>query len=356
MTRRLTSGSWQVEAVYGLDRRPAQHRLSRQRRGSARAARLLGCSCRWRPEAADLDARDPRCDAVAGWALPRGHLLGPRNASSSRPLRYRRPQAAHHRRRRHPGAGRGRAEPPRARNRRGGRRRDSVQLDVPAARLRYRPGSTRCWSTCTGGPATRWSSTSGAEPGCSTSSCWRAKASWCSRSTTAARGDAVMPSRRRFTAGSARWSWPISSPACGISRPSRGSIPRAIGVYGGSYGGYMALMAMHRAPEHVQGGHRLRAGHRLEAVRHDLHRALHGSSPPTIPTATETDRPINFAADLAGALLVCHGTMDNNVHLQHTLQLASEYHEEWHAVRADGLPESPARRFGSRTSGSTSTA
>jgi dipeptidyl-peptidase-4 len=43
------------------------------------------------------------------------------------------------------------------------------------------------------------------------------------------------------------------------------------------------------------------------------------------PDGYREGSPINFASGLDGSLLICHGTMDNNVHLQHTLQMANEY-------------------------------
>ena len=49
-----------------------------------------------------------------------------------------------------------------------------------------------------------------------------------------------------------------------------------IGVTGWSYGGYMTLHADDRAQFTVRGRRRRRAGHRLEALRHWLHRAVHG--------------------------------------------------------------------------------
>jgi dipeptidyl-peptidase-4 len=35
--------------------------------------------------------------------------------------------------------------------------------------------------------------------------------------------------------------------------------------------------------------------------------------------------PLHFAKSMTGRLLICHGTADNNVHLQNTAQMADEY-------------------------------
>ena len=53
------------------------------------------------------------------------------------------------------------------------------------------------------------------------------------------------------------------------------SIRRRIGIFGWSYGGYMALMCADAGAGELCRRRRRRAGHRLAAVRHALHRALH---------------------------------------------------------------------------------
>ncbi len=54
--------------------------------------------------------------------------------------------------------------------------------------------------------------------------------------------------------------------------------PARIGITGWSYGGYMTLYAVTNAPDDVPGRRGRRSGHRLEALRLDLHRALHGDA------------------------------------------------------------------------------
>ena len=49
-----------------------------------------------------------------------------------------------------------------------------------------------------------------------------------------------------------------------------------IGIWGWSYGGTMTLEAMFNAPDVFKAGVADRARQRLAALRHDLHRALHG--------------------------------------------------------------------------------
>jgi dipeptidyl-peptidase-4 len=103
--------------------------------------------------------------------------------------------------------------------------------------------------------------------------------------------------------------------------------PERIGVYGGSYGGYMALMAMHRAPDTFSAG--IAYAPVTDWRLYDsIYTERYMDLPADNPDAYRDGSPISSAANLAGALLVCHGTMDNNVHFQHTVRLAGEYQKE----------------------------
>ena len=52
--------------------------------------------------------------------------------------------------------------------------------------------------------------------------------------------------------------------------------PKRIAIYGWSYGGYMTLKMLEADPGPLRRRHRRRAGDQVGAVRHLLHRALHG--------------------------------------------------------------------------------
>ena len=52
--------------------------------------------------------------------------------------------------------------------------------------------------------------------------------------------------------------------------------PDRVGVYGWSYGGYMALMCLLRAPQNLPHGRSRRARNALGRLRHPLYRAIHG--------------------------------------------------------------------------------
>ena len=94
-----------------------------------------------------------------------------------------------------------------------------------------------------------------------------------------------------------------------------------IGIYGGSYGGFITLMAMFRNPG-VFG-----AGAALRPVTDWAH-YNHGytSNILNIPVADSLSyvksSPIYYAEGLEGALLICHGMIDDNVHFQDVVRLS----------------------------------
>ncbi len=96
--------------------------------------------------------------------------------------------------------------------------------------------------------------------------------------------------------------------------------PERIGLYGGSYGGFITLMAMFNAPDVFE------AGAALRSVTDWAHYS-HGYTANILNTPVEDSiayarsSPIYFAEGLEGHLLMCHGMMDNNVHYQDIIRL-----------------------------------
>jgi dipeptidyl aminopeptidase/acylaminoacyl peptidase len=97
--------------------------------------------------------------------------------------------------------------------------------------------------------------------------------------------------------------------------------PKRIGVYGGSYGGFITLMAMFTTPDVFA------AGAALRPVT-DWARYNHGYTsnilnvPQRDADAYRKSSPIYFADGLKGSLLICHGMVDTNVHFQDSVRLA----------------------------------
>jgi len=93
-----------------------------------------------------------------------------------------------------------------------------------------------------------------------------------------------------------------------------------VGVYGGSYGGFMTLMAMFRAPEHFKSGAALRPVTDWAAYNHG-YTANILNTPETDPEAYLKSSPIEHAEGLQGHLLIAHGMLDDNVFYQDSVRL-----------------------------------
>jgi len=96
-----------------------------------------------------------------------------------------------------------------------------------------------------------------------------------------------------------------------------------IGIYGGSYGGFMALMALFKAPETYACGAALRfvadwANYYRGNPWYCVQRLGH---PDKNPAAYYRSSPIHFASGLQDPLLLLHGVRDDNVHFQDAAQL-----------------------------------
>jgi len=99
--------------------------------------------------------------------------------------------------------------------------------------------------------------------------------------------------------------------------------PKRVGLYGGSYGGFITLMAMFTQPDVFAAGAALRpvtdwahynngyTGNILNLPQNDAE-------------AYKQSSPIYFANGLKGALLICHGMVDTNVNFQDTVRLVEK--------------------------------
>jgi dipeptidyl aminopeptidase/acylaminoacyl peptidase len=99
--------------------------------------------------------------------------------------------------------------------------------------------------------------------------------------------------------------------------------PKRVGLYGGSYGGFITLMALFTQPDVFAAGAALRpvtdwahynngyTGNILNLPQNDVE-------------AYKQSSPIYFANGLKGALLICHGMVDTNVNFQDTVRLVEK--------------------------------
>jgi dipeptidyl aminopeptidase/acylaminoacyl peptidase len=109
-----------------------------------------------------------------------------------------------------------------------------------------------------------------------------------------------------------------------------GADPKKIGLYGGSYGGFITLMAMFTQPDVFAAGAALRPVTDWATYNHGYTSDIL-NTPQTDPEAYRRSSPIFFAAGLKGALLICHGMVDTNVEFQDTVRLMQrliELHKE----------------------------
>ncbi len=96
--------------------------------------------------------------------------------------------------------------------------------------------------------------------------------------------------------------------------------PKKIGMYGGSYGGFLTLMGMFTQPDVFAAGAALRPVTDWAMYNHGYTSEIL-NVPQTDPEAYKRSSPIFFAQGLKGALLICHGMADTNVEFQDSVRL-----------------------------------
>ena len=95
---------------------------------------------------------------------------------------------------------------------------------------------------------------------------------------------------------------------------------KRIGVYGGSYGGFITLMAMFTSPDTFAAGAALRPVTDWSHYNHG-YTANILNEPQGDADAYRQSSPIYFAEGLKGALLILHGMVDTNVLFQDSVRL-----------------------------------
>lgn len=98
---------------------------------------------------------------------------------------------------------------------------------------------------------------------------------------------------------------------------------KRIGVYGGSYGGFMAEMLVMRAPEKITAAAALRpvADWKNYFASSPIYTAERLGFPDKNPEAYKRSSPISYADKLQKPLLILHGLVDDNVPAQDSIQL-----------------------------------
>ena len=97
--------------------------------------------------------------------------------------------------------------------------------------------------------------------------------------------------------------------------------PERVGVYGGSYGGFLTMMALFKEPDLFAAGAALRPVTDWAHYNHP-YTANILNTPDVDPVAYERSSPIELAAGLTKPLLICAPMQDDNVFFQDTVRLA----------------------------------
>jgi dipeptidyl aminopeptidase/acylaminoacyl peptidase len=97
--------------------------------------------------------------------------------------------------------------------------------------------------------------------------------------------------------------------------------PARIGMYGGSYGGFITLMALFQKPGMFKAGAALRSVTDWSHYNHGYTSEIL-NEPQTDSLAFRRSSPIFLAEGLKDRLLMCHGMVDGNVHFQDIVRLS----------------------------------
>ncbi len=101
---------------------------------------------------------------------------------------------------------------------------------------------------------------------------------------------------------------------------------KKVGVYGGSYGGFMAGMLVMRAPDKIAAAAALRPvfDWKNYYASSPVYTAERLGFPDKNPEAYKRSSPIAYAEKLERPLLILHGMQDDNVHVQDSVQLVEK--------------------------------
>ena len=102
---------------------------------------------------------------------------------------------------------------------------------------------------------------------------------------------------------------------------NEGVDPKRVGLYGGSYGGFITLMGMFTEPDVFRSGAALRSVTDWAHYNHP-YTARILNQPQDDTLAYRRSSPIYFAEGLRGDLLMAHGMVDTNVHFQDIVRLS----------------------------------
>jgi dipeptidyl aminopeptidase/acylaminoacyl peptidase len=107
---------------------------------------------------------------------------------------------------------------------------------------------------------------------------------------------------------------------------NHGVDPQRVGIYGGSYGGFMTEMALLRAPGEFAAGAAQRPVSDWTSYNDDYTADIL-NDPQLDPEAYKTSSPIEYADNLRDPLLIEHGLIDDNVMASDSIRLYQRFIE-----------------------------
>jgi dipeptidyl aminopeptidase/acylaminoacyl peptidase len=107
---------------------------------------------------------------------------------------------------------------------------------------------------------------------------------------------------------------------------NHGVDPKRVGIYGGSYGGFMTEMALLRAPGEFAAGAAQRPPADWVTYNHGYTADIL-NDPQLDPEAYKTSSPIEYANNLRDPLLINHGLIDDNVMASDSIRLYQRFVE-----------------------------
>ncbi|MCL2041469.1 MAG: S9 family peptidase [Bacteroidales bacterium] len=100
------------------------------------------------------------------------------------------------------------------------------------------------------------------------------------------------------------------------------ALPESVGVYGWSYGGYMATLCMTKGADYFTTGIAV-APVTTWRYYDNIYTERFMRTPQENPSGYDDNSPINHAAAMKGKFLIVHGTADDNVHAQNTIDMVT---------------------------------
>jgi dipeptidyl-peptidase-4 len=114
--------------------------------------------------------------------------------------------------------------------------------------------------------------------------------------------------------------------------------PARVAIFGGSYGGHLTILAMALEPDLFSAG--VAIAPVTEWTGYDTnYTERYLGQPAANADGYRESSSLTYAGEVRGNLLLIHGTVDENVHLRHSLRMHEALREAGHETELVELPE-----------------